>query len=154
MSVLGEDTFSQHFPLFPEYSQNITIRQTGNVSNGKPWANTILIANLAMHFLKLLVLFIIMNCFSDETTPVNVADEIFLNLMRFDEILWNTSSNSDVCPCLTTRLTHWGQDKMDAISWMTFSNAFSWMTVHEFWLQFHWNLFLRVQLTIFQCWFR
>ena len=32
--VQGEDTFSQYFPLFPEYSQDITIRHTGNVSIG------------------------------------------------------------------------------------------------------------------------
>ena len=29
----------------------------------------------------------------------------------------------------------------------TFSNAFSWMKMHEFRLRFHWNLFPRVQLT-------
>ena len=36
----------------------------------------------------------------------------------------------------------------------TFSNAFSWMRKHEFRLKFHWSLFLRVQLTKFQQWFR
>ena len=41
-------------------------------------------------------------------------------------------------------LTHWGQDKMDAISQTTFSNAFSWMKMLEFRLIFHWSLFLRV----------
>ena len=51
-------------------------------------------------------------------------------------------------------LTHWGRDKMDAISQTTFSRAFSWMKIFEFRLKFHWNLFLRVQLTIFQHWFR
>ena len=34
------------------------------------------------------------------------------------------------------------------------SNAFSWMKMHKFRLIFHWNLFPRVQLTIFQHWFR
>ena len=47
-------------------------------------------------------------------------------------------------------LTHWGRDKMDAISQTTFSNAISWIS----WLKFHWSLFLRVQLTISQHWFR
>ena len=51
-------------------------------------------------------------------------------------------------------LTHWGRDKMEAISQTTFSNAFSWMKMFEYWLKFHWNLFLRVQLIIFQHWFR
>ena len=30
---------------------------------------------------------------------------------------------------------------MDAISQMTFSNAFSWMKMLEFWLKCHWSLF-------------
>ena len=51
-------------------------------------------------------------------------------------------------------LTHWGRDKMDAISQTTFSSAFSWMKILEFRLKFHWRLFLRVELTIFQHWFR
>ena len=51
-------------------------------------------------------------------------------------------------------LAHWGRDKMNAISQPTFSNAFSLMKMFEFWLKFHWSLFLRVQLTIFQHWFR
>ena len=50
-------------------------------------------------------------------------------------------------------LTHWGRDKMDAISQTTLSNAFSWMKILEFRLKFHWSLFLRVLLTIFQHWF-
>ena len=50
-------------------------------------------------------------------------------------------------------LTHWGWDKMAVIFQTTFSNAFSWMKMNEFWLNFHWSLFPRVQLTIFQHWF-
>ena len=41
------------------------------------------------------------------------------------------------------RLTHWGRDKMAAVSKTTFSNAFSWMEMHEFHLRFHWRLSLR-----------
>ena len=51
-------------------------------------------------------------------------------------------------------LTHWGWDKMDVISQTTLSNAFLWMKMLEFWLKFHWSLLRRVQLTIFQQWFR
>ena len=51
-------------------------------------------------------------------------------------------------------LTHWGRDKMDAILQPTFSNAFSWMKMYQFRLRFHWSLFPRVKLTIFQHWFR
>ena len=43
---------------------------------------------------------------------------------------------------------------MDAISQTTFSRAFSGIKMLEFWLKFHWNLFIRVKLTIFQHWFR
>ena len=32
-------------------------------------------------------------------------------------------------------LTHWGWDKMDTISQTTFSSAFSWMKIYQFWLQ-------------------
>ena len=51
-------------------------------------------------------------------------------------------------------LTHWGRDKMAAIFQTTFSNGFLWIKIHEFRLTFHWSLFLRLQLTIFQHWFR
>ena len=44
--------------------------------------------------------------------------------------------------------------QMDAISQTTFSNAFSRMKMNEFHLGFHWSLFLRFELTIFQHWFR
>ena len=53
-----------------------------------------------------------------------------------------------------TTLTHWGRDKMAAVSQTTFSNAFSWMKMIEFRLRFYWSLFPRVQLIIFQHWFR
>ena len=43
---------------------------------------------------------------------------------------------------------------MDAISQMTFSNAFPWIKIHEFRVRFHWILFLRIELTILQHWFR
>ena len=43
---------------------------------------------------------------------------------------------------------------MAAIFQTTFSDAFSWMKIHELRLIFHRALFLRDQLTIFQYWFR
>ena len=51
-------------------------------------------------------------------------------------------------------LTHPFLDKMVAISQKTSSNAFSLMKMLEFQFKFHWNLLLRVQLTISQHWFR
>ena len=56
--------------------------------------------------------------------------------------------------CKLLHLTHWGPDKLDAISQTTSSSAFSWMKMFELRLQFHWSLFRRVQLTIFQHWSR
>ena len=52
-------------------------------------------------------------------------------------------------------LTHWGRNRMEAISQTTCSSAFSWIKkMFEFRLKFHWGLFLKVQLTIFQDCFR
>ena len=45
-------------------------------------------------------------------------------------------------------------DKMAAISKTTVSDAFSWTKRFVFWLKFHRRLFLRVQVTITQHWFR
>ena len=42
---------------------------------------------------------------------------------------------------------------MTAVS-QTLSNAFSWTKMLEFRWRFHWSLFLRVQFTIIQYWFR
>ena len=56
--------------------------------------------------------------------------------------------------CLISALITLRPGQMAAISHTTFSNAFYWMTMYEFWLRFHWSLFLRVQLTIFQHWFK
>ena len=47
-----------------------------------------------------------------------------------------------------------GRGKIAAISQTTFSNAFSWIKMHEFHLKFHWSLFLMLELTIFQHWLR
>ena len=44
--------------------------------------------------------------------------------------------------------THWGQDKMDAISQTTSLNAFSGMEMYEFQLRFHWSLFLSVNIPV------
>ena len=51
-------------------------------------------------------------------------------------------------------LTHWDRDEIYNISQTIFSNVFTSMKMFEFRLKFHWSLFPRVQLTIFQHWFR
>ena len=43
--------------------------------------------------------------------------------------------------CSTILLTHWSRDKMATIFQTTFSNAFSWMKMMEFRLEFQCNLF-------------
>ena len=53
--------------------------------------------------------------------------------------------------CGAWQLTHWGRDKRATID--TFNRIFV-NEMLEFRLTFHWILFLRVQLTIFQHWFR
>ena len=55
------------------------------------------------------------------------------------------------CPwCMwfvVTNVTHWGRDKMAAISQTIFWYALPWMKSFVFWLKFHWSLFWRVQFT-------
>ena len=51
-------------------------------------------------------------------------------------------------------LTHLPLNEMATISQTIFLDAFSWIKKIVFWLKFHWSLFLRVQLTIIQHWFR
>ena len=73
-----------------------------------------------------------------------------INYVQWMLVIKHTKTYHDLRPLLT----HWGRDKMAAIFQTIFSNAFSWMKMYEFRLKFHWSLFLRVQLTISQYWFR
>ena len=70
-------------------------------------------------------------------------------LIQINVPIWHHHCHNEL-----TLLTHWGRDKMDAISQTTFSCAFSLMKIAVFWLNFHWNMFARVQLTIIQHWLR
>ena len=85
---------------------------------------------------------------------LNLADEQAMQgartsaTMIWNQFMWNIPGPAQL------GLTHWGRDNMPAISQTTLSNAFSWMKIYEFRLRFHWCLFLRFQLTIFQHWFR
>ena len=58
------------------------------------------------------------------------------------------------CHFRKTRMTHWGLNKMVAFFQTTFWNAFSWMTLYDSRLRFHWSLFPRDLSTIIQHWFR
>ena len=74
-----------------------------------------------------------------------------------ENILWNGATYLlwNIRDIITLScFTHWGWVKIDAISQITSSNAFSWMKMYEFWLRFPRSLFPRFQLMIFQHWFR
>ena len=51
-------------------------------------------------------------------------------------------------------LTHLLLDKMAAIPQTIYLDAFSWIKSFVFRLKFHWSLFLRIQVTITQNWFK
>ena len=58
------------------------------------------------------------------------------------EQLWNKLWSKETL--LDLSLTHLPLDKMATILQTTFSKAFCWMKMLEFWLKCHWSLFLRV----------
>ena len=51
-------------------------------------------------------------------------------------------------------ITHLPLGKMDIFLQTLFSDAISWMKSFVLWLKFYWSLFLKIQLTINQHWFR
>ena len=81
------------------------------------------------------------SCLNDWSCPIT----IFTLCLVWRSLHWY---------CCISVLTHWGQDEMNNISQTTFSNEFSSIKMFEFRLRFHWSLFPRVQLTIFQHWLR
>ena len=87
--------------------------------------------------------------------PAWMSKVMMLNLHNYSivAVMFETHQYRWMVIC-SNSLTHWSRDKMAAVSQTMFSNAFSWMEMYEFRLKFHWSLFLRFQLTIFQHWFR
>ena len=92
--------------------------------------------------------------------PANAGQRYFVPTSRNDwaQALnrpWNNMTSALLRSArFFTTLTHWGRDKMAAISQTTLSSAFSWKKMSEFGLKFHWSLFIRVHSMIFQHWFR
>ena len=82
-------------------------------------------------------------CFSDKFCEMNILKK---------NSTFSLSTQLHLAPWAC--LTHWGRNQMDAVSQTTVSNEFSGMKMYEYRLRFNWNLFLRVQWTIFQHWFR
>ena len=78
--------------------------------------------------------------------PVTRSFDIFFDLSpneRLSKQSWGCWFETSWCPL-------WRHSNVQT----TFSNAFSGMKLYKFRLRFHWTLFARVQLTIFQHWFR
>ena len=78
-----------------------------------------------------------------------------------DVTKWTTSASAresgceSMCPVrMRCDINSSPLDKMAVISQTIFSDAFLWVKSFAFWSKFHWSLFLRVQLTISQHWFR
>ena len=84
---------------------------------------------------------------------LNVLTLLVLRLECSGRTLVNTMVVDALAPGIMI-LTHLPLDKMAASSQTIFSDAFSWMKTFIFWSKFHWSLFLTVQFTITQYWFR
>ena len=81
-----------------------------------------------------------------------IWNDMTLMWRHFNEILTEDSlQKHDIFSAFNVTLL---QGKMVAISQTIFSEAFSWMRRFVFWLKLYYSLFLRVQLTITQHWFR
>ena len=96
----------------------------------------------------------IYHSFSSSTTAWHFGVWIFDVL----SMVYGSPSTMAIYRCwftgyIISSLTHWGRDKLDAISQSAFFNSFSWK-MFEFRIKFYWSLLLRAQLTTFQNWFR
>ena len=148
----------RHWPLWGEFTGDRWIPRTKGQWHGKcfhlmtsSWSNVVAQDKWA---------------FTTGENKIVIAIPCQINGMWFDGTVSNVMhllSNWDIygwdhvgqlVPALLNPLTHWGRDKLDAIFYTTFSNGFSWMKMCEFRLEFHWSLFLRFQLIIFQHWLR
>ena len=78
------------------------------------------------------------NCHNSNFVVVNVGQFYLYPVIRLPQCL----------------LTHWVRDKIAVIFQTIFSSVISWTKMYKFRLRFHWSLFLRVQLTTLQHWFR
>ena len=103
------------------------------------------------------------------TYPLKFHLDAFLSLLDdkslFQEMAWQPCSIKSLPEtmtyftdtCASTGLNHLTRlplNKMAATFQTIFSDAFLWIKSFVFWLKIHWSLFLGVQLTIAQHWFR
>ena len=102
------------------------------------------------------------NSFRDEFTPVYInglMQDCSNSIANTLELLQSCTKSLifSVLICLPYGigyLTHLPLDQMASISQTTFSNTFFLMKMLVFQFNFPWNMFLRIQLTINQHWFR
>ena len=69
-----------------------------------------------------------------------------LTLLSGILLLWKKLAGLVKVYCIqhcNDKLTHWGHFKMATTLQTTFSDAFSWMKICEFWLRFHLSLFVK-----------
>ena len=85
---------------------------------------------------------------------VEVSEVIYVRNLTKESDSIGTCLVAGITRQVTCPLTHLSLDKMAAISQTIFWDAFSWMKNFVFLSKFHWSLFLGVQLTITQHWFR
>ena len=88
--------------------------------------------------------------------PWSIGEE--LTDFPWGKIRYLSAFSADLCTCnwfaVILHTSYLALDKMPTISHKIFSGAFSLMKGFVFRLKFHWSLFLRVDLTITQHWFR
>ena len=92
------------------------------------------------------------NIYNARSLPVSPKMPMDAHSQCIYGVVGSVSTGTITSACQS--LTHWDRDKMATILKTILSNAFSWMKMYEFRLEFHWSMFLRVQWTIFQHWFR
>ena len=144
-----------------------------NVSNTGPWVTTCSLIETEWHIYASVVEAIIgsdnglspiwrhaiistnVGIFVNWNLGTNLI-EILIEIQTFSFKKMHLKTSGKWLPfCLGLNvLTHWGQDNIADIFQTIFSNAFHWMKMFEFQIQFDLSLFLRVQLTIIQHWFR
>ena len=73
---------------------------------------------------------------------------------RYMLFLCNSYAVWPILLYFNTALTHSNQDKLAAIFHTINSNTFSLMMMYEICLSFHWSLFLKLEITVFQHWLR
>ena len=169
--AMGEFVFSslKKRTNFPSDTQNMHLTTT----NGK----VIILRDQCLTDVTMFVLFVMLSNNGPSLVTLDCITRISHAMTPFSPlafhshflcIIWNRDIRSVVpttleyaqwsliqqVHLLLRRINSLRPRQMNAISQTTFSNAFSWMKIFEFLLKFHWSLFPRVQLTIFQQWFR